>query len=61
MEVRDLPALNAALNGLAAVLLILGLAFIRTGRRTAHQRCMVAAFVTSCVFLVFYVLHKVLV
>lgn len=61
MEVRDLPALNAALNGLAAVLLVLGLVFIRTGRRVAHQRCMVSAFVTSCVFLVFYVLHKVLV
>ena len=61
MEIRDLPALNAALNGLAAVLLVLGLVFIRTGRRVAHRRCMISAFVTSCVFLVFYVLHKILV
>lgn len=61
MQVSDLPALNASLNGLAGVLLLLGLIFIRTGHRQAHQRCMVSAFVASCVFLVFYVLHKVLV
>jgi uncharacterized membrane protein YozB (DUF420 family) len=61
MHVNDLPALNAALNGLSLVLLTLGFLFIRSGRRLAHRRCMLAAFGSSCVFLVCYVLHKVLV
>ena len=61
MSIQDLPALNAGLNGLAGVMLVLGLYFIRTGRREAHERCMKAAFVASCVFLASYVLHKVLV
>jgi putative membrane protein len=61
MTVADLPALNAALNGLSTVLLLLGFAFIKTGRRVAHQRCMMGAVVTSAVFLVGYVTHKILV
>jgi putative membrane protein len=61
MTVADLPALNAALNGLSTVLLLLGFAFIKTGRRVAHRRCMTGAFLTSTVFLVCYVAHKILV
>ena len=61
MRATDLPALNAALNGIALVLLVLGFVFIRQGRRAAHRGCMLGAFVTSCVFLVSYVTHKVLV
>lgn len=61
MSVRDLPALNAFLNGTSAVLLVIGLVLILRGKREAHRRVMLAAFATSCVFLVSYVLHKVLV
>lgn len=61
MTVSDMPALNAALNGLSTVLLLLGFAFIKTGHRMAHRRCMIGAFLTSTVFLVCYVAHKVLV
>ena len=61
MKVSDLPALNATLNGVAAVLLLLGFVFIRQGRREAHRRCMLGAFAVSFVFLISYVLHKVLV
>ena len=61
MTISDLPALNAALNALSTVLLLLGFAFIKTGRRVAHQRCMIGAVVTSAVFLVTYVTHKILV
>ncbi len=59
--VEALPSLNAALNGTATVLLTAGYAFIRSGRKTAHRRCMVSAFAVSVAFLFFYVLHKVLV
>jgi putative membrane protein len=61
MSVNDLPALNASLNALATVFLTLGYIFIRRGRRDAHRNCMIVAFVTSCIFLVCYVLHKILV
>lgn len=61
MTVQDLPAVNAGLNGLASVFLLLGYVFIKTERKSQHGLMMGAAFVTSCVFLVTYVLHKILV
>jgi uncharacterized membrane protein YozB (DUF420 family) len=61
MTVQDLPALNAALNGTATVLLLAGFVAIKAGRRDAHRALMLSAFGTSVVFLVFYVIHKILV
>ncbi len=61
MEVGDLPAVNATLNGIALVLLTAGFLCIRTGRKLAHRWCMTGAFGASCVFLVTYVAHKILV
>jgi uncharacterized membrane protein YozB (DUF420 family) len=60
MDVPALPTLNAALNALAAGLLLLGRALVRRGRIDAHRRCMLAAFATSTLFLALYVLHKTL-
>ena len=57
MQVSDLPALNATLNGLAAIFLTVGYVQIRRGRRDAHKRCMLAALVTSALFLVSYVIY----
>ena len=57
MSVTDLPALNAMLNGLSAVLLVSGWRFIRSGRRIAHRNCMIAAFATSSLFLASYVTY----
>lgn len=61
MSVSDLPALNAGLNGLATVLLTIGFVLIKQGRMAAHRACMLSAFGVSAVFLVTYVLHKILV
>ncbi len=61
LTVSDLPAVNATLNGIATVLLILGFIFIKRGNKIAHRNCMVSAFAVSCVFLVTYVTHKILV
>jgi putative membrane protein len=61
MTVSDLPAINAGLNAISTVFLTAGYFLIRRGRRDAHRNCMIAAFVTSCVFLFCYVLHKYLV
>ncbi len=57
MELHDLPALNATLNGLAAVWLAAGYVMIRRGRINAHRFCMLAAVATSTVFLVSYLIY----
>ena len=61
MSVADLPALNAALNSIATLLLLAGFFCIKTDRKIAHRNCMAGAFLVSTIFLVTYVLHKVLV
>jgi putative membrane protein len=53
----DLPALNATLNGTAGCLLLAGYYFIRHKQIAKHRTCMVAAFVTSSLFLVSYVVY----
>lgn len=57
MTVSDLPALNAALNAVAATLLVTGYILIRRGRIEQHRRVMLAAFGTSALFLISYVIY----
>ena len=59
MTFHDLPAVNATLNGLSALLLAAGFYFIKTGNKTAHRNCMIAAFVTSTVFLACYLTYHI--
>jgi len=51
------PPLNAALNGFAGVLLLVGFAQIKGGRETAHKRFMLAAFGCSVLFLASYLYY----
>ena len=57
LSVTDLPALNATLNGIAGVFLLLGFYFIRRGQIERHRRSMLAAFATSTLFLISYVIY----
>ena len=57
MTIGDLPALNATLNGLSAIFIVTGYVLIRRGHRELHKRCMLAALVTSSLFLVSYVIY----
>ncbi|HEY4360653.1 MAG TPA: DUF420 domain-containing protein [Bryobacteraceae bacterium] len=57
MSVHDLPALNATLNAISAVLLTLGYRYIRRGERDKHKRMMLAAFSVSVVFLISYLVY----
>ena len=57
MTVTDLPALNASLNAISTVLLLTGYVFIRRGERQKHKACMIAALVTSTLFLTSYVIY----
>ena len=51
------PAINAALNGTCAVLLIAGRVAIARRDVAAHRRYMLAAFVTASVFLASYLIR----
>jgi uncharacterized membrane protein YozB (DUF420 family) len=57
VQIADLPALNASLNALSAIFLIVGYTLIRRGDRTRHKRFMLAALVTSTAFLTSYVIY----
>ena len=57
MQISDLPALNAVLNGTAAAFLTAGYILIRRGRWQLHKRCMLAALATSTLFLICYVIY----
>ena len=57
MTLADLPALNACLNATSAVLLATGYVLIRRGQRTAHKRVMLAALVSSALFLTSYLVY----
>ena len=57
MTVHDLPTLNAFLNGTAAILLAIGYYLIRSGKREAHKKVMLAAFTTSILFLISYLTY----
>ena len=52
-----LPAVNATLNGIAAVFLAVGWAFIRRGDRSRHRACMIVAFAMSTLFLASYLVY----
>jgi uncharacterized membrane protein YozB (DUF420 family) len=57
MSIYDLPAVNASLNGLSAVLLTAGYIFIRQKKVTAHRNCMISAFCVSVIFLICYLTY----
>jgi uncharacterized membrane protein YozB (DUF420 family) len=53
--------MTATLNGLSAILLTAGFIYIRRGNKIAHRNCMIAAFVTSTIFLCCYLTYHILV
>lgn len=50
-------AFNATLNGISAILLVLGYSAIRSGKIALHKKLMVSAFFVSCAFLVSYLIY----
>jgi uncharacterized membrane protein YozB (DUF420 family) len=51
------PALNATLNGASAVLITTGHALIRRNNILMHRACMLAAVLTSSIFMVSYLYY----
>ena len=57
MSLSDLPLLNASLNALAGVLLVIGYVLIRRRRIRQHRAVMISALVVSTFFLISYVTY----
>jgi len=56
----DFPPLNATLNGLSAVALLVGFVFIKQGKKVAHRNTMVVALIFSAAFLGCYLTYHYL-
>jgi len=57
LTLHDLPAVNATLNGISAILLVIAYLLIRARRIEQHRRVMLAAFSTSTLFLICYLVY----
>ncbi|HKQ47767.1 MAG TPA: DUF420 domain-containing protein [Phycisphaerae bacterium] len=57
MSISDLPHVNAALNTLAAILLVVGHHQIKRKRVAAHKACMLSATGVSAAFLTSYLIY----
>ena len=59
MTVQDLPPINAGLNGLSTLFIVIGLVSIKSDRKQGHIAAMTAALITSTLFLACYVTYHV--
>jgi uncharacterized membrane protein YozB (DUF420 family) len=57
LSFADLASVNAALNSLSAIFLVLGYSFIRRNQIGRHKVCMLAAFAASTLFLISYLIY----
>ena len=57
ISAAELPTVNAALNSLSGAFLILGFIFIKSKNIKAHKACMLAAFASSTLFLISYLVY----
>jgi uncharacterized membrane protein YozB (DUF420 family) len=57
VDIHSLPAVNATLNATSGMLLIVGYVLMRARRIELHRRVMTAAFVTSSLFLICYLVY----
>lgn len=56
-NLKILPAVNASLNFITAILLCCGYYFIRNAHIRSHRLCMITAFILSAFFLISYVTY----
>jgi uncharacterized membrane protein YozB (DUF420 family) len=57
IDYTQLPALNATLNAISATFLTIGYVFIRRRDMRRHRACMIAALVSSALFLTSYLVY----
>lgn len=59
MLVNYLPTLNAILNATSGILITIGFFLIRRKRIAAHRACMIAAVISSSLFLISYLVYHI--
>tara|TARA_Y100001956_G_C4082095_1_gene168909 strand:+ start:316 stop:864 length:549 start_codon:yes stop_codon:yes gene_type:complete len=52
-----LPHINGVINTVTSIFLLLGVYFIKNGKRNLHELCMTVSFVLGSIFLVSYVVY----
>ena len=57
IDYTALPALNATLNAISTIFLVVGWTFIKRKDMRRHRACMLAAFGTSALFLTSYLVY----
>ena len=57
MGITDLPTINAILNSISTVFLILGFIQIKKGNQTCHRKMMIVALISSALFLISYLIY----
>jgi len=57
IPIELLPTLNAALNSLSAIFLVIGYLCIRRKKIAAHKASMISAVITSSLFLISYLVY----
>ena len=57
MEIENLSALNAMLNGFSAIMLIMGFIKIKSGNKIAHKKFMIFALIITVLFLISYLVY----
>lgn len=60
IDVSFLPKVNASINFLVSIFLLMGLFFIKKGNKEMHQKSMMTAFGLSSMFLISYVIYHFL-
>jgi uncharacterized membrane protein YozB (DUF420 family) len=59
MDLSFFPPLNASLNALSGILIIIGYFLIRRKHIKAHRACMIAAVTSSSLFLISYLTYHI--
>ena len=57
MNVMDLPTINASLNLLCTIFLILGYIQVKKGNKDVHKKLMISALISSAAFLICYLIY----
>lgn len=61
MNASNLPTINASLNGLASIFLLLGYISIKNNKPLIHRKCMILALISSALFLTTYLTYHFMV
>jgi putative membrane protein len=59
ISISDLPAINASLNSISTILIATGWYLIRRGHWRQHVACMIAAVLSSTLFLTGYIIYHI--